>query len=99
MLQSGEGEDSSSDAGASDTEGEPRAKQEPLDYDDAAAMAPTNGALPHNFPGLLNLPGMPPSFLTHHITPSYSRLTDRILLTGFPGLPGPSGIPDNFGEY
>ncbi|KAI8428351.1 hypothetical protein MSG28_002537 [Choristoneura fumiferana] len=69
---SGEGEDSSSDAGASDTEGEPRAKQEPLDYDDPAHIANTNGAMPHSFPGLLNL-------------------------QGFPGLPGPSGIPDNFG--
>ncbi|XP_047987956.1 protein abrupt isoform X3 [Leguminivora glycinivorella] len=69
---SGDGEDSSSDAGASDTEGEPRAKQEPLDYDDPAHVANTNGALPHSFPGLLNL-------------------------QGFPGLPGPSGIPDNFG--
>ncbi|XP_063376708.1 protein abrupt isoform X4 [Cydia fagiglandana] len=69
---SGDGEESSSDAGASDTEGEPRAKQEPLDYDDPAHVANTNGALPHSFPGLLNL-------------------------QGFPGLPGPSGIPDNFG--
>ncbi|XP_063358161.1 protein abrupt isoform X5 [Cydia amplana] len=69
---SGDGEESSSDAGASDTEGEPRAKQEPLDYDDPAHMANTNGAHPHSFPGLLNL-------------------------QGFPGLPGPSGIPDNFG--
>ncbi|XP_026314417.1 protein abrupt isoform X2 [Hyposmocoma kahamanoa] len=58
---SGDGEESSSDAGASDTEGEPRAKQEPLDYDDAAAAAlpNSNGALPHNFPNLLNLPGFP----------------------------------------
>lgn len=56
-LQSVDGEESSSDAGVSDTEGEPRAKQEPLDYDDAATMANTNGTLPHNFPGLLNLPG------------------------------------------
>ncbi|CAH0726239.1 unnamed protein product, partial [Brenthis ino] len=56
---SGEGEESSSDAGASDTEGENRAKQEPVDYDDPATMANTNGALPHNFPGLLNLPGFP----------------------------------------
>ncbi|XP_052758566.1 protein abrupt [Galleria mellonella] len=56
---SGDGEESSSDAGASDTEGETRAKQEPLDYDDPATMANTNGALPHNFPGLLNLPGFP----------------------------------------
>ncbi|CAB3230327.1 unnamed protein product [Arctia plantaginis] len=69
---SGDGEESSSDAGASDTEGEPRAKQEPLDYDDPTTMANTNGTLPHNFPGLLNLPG-------------------------FPGLAGPSGIPDNYG--
>ncbi|XP_030024815.2 protein abrupt isoform X2 [Manduca sexta] len=69
---SGDGEESSSDAGASDTEGETRAKQEPLDYDDPATVANTNGALPHNFPGLLNL-------------------------QGFPGLPGPSGIPDNYG--
>lgn len=60
VTQSGDGEESSSDAGASDTEGEPRAKQEPLDYDDAAAAAlpNSNGALPHNFPNLLNLPGM-----------------------------------------
>ncbi|XP_046961465.1 protein abrupt-like isoform X1 [Vanessa cardui] len=56
---SGDGEESSSDAGASDTEGENRAKQEPVDYDDPATMANTNGALPHNFPGLLNLPGFP----------------------------------------
>ncbi|XP_026726688.1 protein abrupt-like isoform X6 [Trichoplusia ni] len=56
---SGDGEESSSDAGASDTEGETRAKQEPLDYDDPATMANTNGTLPHNFPGLLNLPGFP----------------------------------------
>ncbi|XP_061385617.1 protein abrupt isoform X1 [Danaus plexippus] len=56
---SGDGEDSSSDAGASDAEGENRAKQEPIDYDDPATMANTNGALPHNFPGLLNLPGFP----------------------------------------
>ncbi|KAJ0182158.1 hypothetical protein K1T71_002880 [Dendrolimus kikuchii] len=56
---SGDCDDSSSDGGASDTEGETRAKQEPLDYDDPAAMATTNGALPHNFPGLLNLPGFP----------------------------------------
>ncbi|XP_028169870.1 protein abrupt-like isoform X3 [Ostrinia furnacalis] len=56
---SGDGEESSSDAGASDTEGETRAKQEPLDYDDPATMANTNGSLPHNFPGLLNLPGFP----------------------------------------
>lgn len=56
--QSGDGEDSSSDAGASDAEGENRAKQEPIDYDDPATMANTNGALPHNFPGLLNLPGL-----------------------------------------
>ncbi|CAH0602817.1 unnamed protein product [Chrysodeixis includens] len=55
---SGDGEESSSDAGASDTEGETRAKQEPLDYDDPATMANTNGTLPHNFPGLLNLPGI-----------------------------------------
>ncbi|XP_048484128.1 protein abrupt isoform X2 [Plutella xylostella] len=69
---SGDGEDSSSDAGASDMEGETRAKQEPIDYDDPAMLANSNGALPHNFPGLLNL-------------------------TGFATLPGPSGIPDNFG--
>lgn len=56
---SGDGEESSSDAGASDTEGETRAKQEPIDYDDPATMANTNGTLPHNFPGLLNLPGFP----------------------------------------
>ncbi|KAL4704652.1 hypothetical protein ACJJTC_013436 [Scirpophaga incertulas] len=59
---SGEGEESSSDAGASDAEGEPRAKQEPLDYDDPAAVAGSNcsnGALPHSFPGLLSLPGFP----------------------------------------
>ncbi|XP_045486406.1 protein abrupt isoform X5 [Pieris rapae] len=56
---SGDGEESSSDAGASDTEGENRTKQEPVDYDDPATMANTNGALPHNFPGLLNLPGFP----------------------------------------
>ncbi|KAL0895182.1 hypothetical protein ABMA27_013630 [Loxostege sticticalis] len=56
---SGDGEESSSDAGASDTEGETRAKQEPIDYDDPATMANTNGSLPHNFPGLLNLPGFP----------------------------------------
>lgn len=56
---SGDGEESSSDAGASDTEGETRAKQEPLDYDDPITTANTNGALPHNFPGLLNLPGFP----------------------------------------
>ncbi|XP_060810714.1 protein abrupt [Amyelois transitella] len=55
---SGDGEESSSDAGASDTEGETRAKQEPLDYDDPATMANTNGTL-SNFPGLLNLPGFP----------------------------------------
>ncbi|XP_038209949.1 protein abrupt-like isoform X3 [Zerene cesonia] len=56
---SGDGEESSSDAGASDTEGDNRTKQEPVDYDDPATMANTNGALPHNFPGLLNLPGFP----------------------------------------
>ncbi|XP_052746896.1 protein abrupt isoform X6 [Bicyclus anynana] len=56
---SGDGDESSSDAGASDTEGENRAKQEPLDYDDPSTMANTNGALPPNFPGLLNLPGFP----------------------------------------
>ncbi|CAG9784149.1 unnamed protein product [Diatraea saccharalis] len=56
---SGDGEESSSDAGVSDSETEPRAKQEPLDYDDPATMANTNGALPHSFPGLLNLPGFP----------------------------------------
>ncbi|XP_041969386.1 protein abrupt isoform X3 [Aricia agestis] len=55
----GDMEDSSSDAGASDTEGENRAKQEPIDYDDPASLVNTNGALPHNFPGLLNLPGFP----------------------------------------
>ncbi|XP_028043758.1 protein abrupt isoform X2 [Bombyx mandarina] len=69
---SGDGEESSSDAGASDAEGEPRAKQEPLDYDDPATVANTNGAMPHSFPGLLNL-------------------------QGFPGLPGPSGMPDTYG--
>ncbi|KAI5636036.1 BTB/POZ domain-containing protein [Phthorimaea operculella] len=51
---SGEGEDSSSDAGASDTE-EPRAKQEPQDYEE---QPQPNGTVPH-FPGLLNLPGFP----------------------------------------
>ncbi|XP_045762707.1 protein abrupt isoform X6 [Maniola jurtina] len=56
---SGDGDESSSDAGASDTEGENRAKQEPVDYDDPSTMANTNGALPPNFPGLLNLPGFP----------------------------------------
>ncbi|XP_049869420.1 protein abrupt-like isoform X4 [Pectinophora gossypiella] len=66
---SGDGEESSSDAGASDTEAEPRAKQEPLEYDEPAQP---NGAVPHFPPSLLNLPG-------------------------FPGLPGPSGITDNFG--
>ncbi|XP_049869414.1 protein abrupt-like isoform X3 [Pectinophora gossypiella] len=67
---SGDGEESSSDAGASDTEAEPRAKQEPLEYDEPAQP---NGAVPHFPPSLLNLPG-------------------------FPGLPGPSGITDNFGQ-
>lgn len=35
---------------------DPRTKQEPLDYEDPMTMANTNGALSHNFPGILNLP-------------------------------------------
>ncbi|GBP51409.1 Protein abrupt [Eumeta japonica] len=57
---SGEGEESSSDAGASDIESEPRtAKQEPQEYADDGSLVNSNGALPPNFPGLLNLPGFP----------------------------------------
>ncbi|KAH9636981.1 hypothetical protein HF086_008242 [Spodoptera exigua] len=84
---SGDGEESSSDAGASDTEGETRAKQEPIDYDDPATMANTNGTLPHNFPGLLNLPG-----IRTDLEAGIPKGLDS-----FPGLPGPSGIPDNYG--
>lgn len=57
-FQSGDCDESSSDGGASDIESEPRiAKQEPQEYGDDTGMATTNGALPHNFPGLLNLQG------------------------------------------
>lgn len=100
-MQSGDGEESSSDAGASDTEGEPRAKQEPLDYDDAAAAAlpNSNGALPHNFPNLLNLPGTSQHSALSRLPPNYCFCYNELFnLTGFPGLPGPSGMPDNFGK-
>nr|XP_037877840.1 protein abrupt isoform X4 [Bombyx mori] len=77
---SGDGEESSSDAGASDAEGEPRAKQEPLDYDDPATVANTNGAMPHSFPGLLNLQGFPG-------LPGPSGMPDTY------GVPGATGAP------
>lgn len=63
-------------------------------------MANTNGALPHNFPGLLNLPGP----LNTNVVIIYlffcedPKIKVSMNVAGFPGLPGPSGIPDNFGE-
>ncbi|CAH4012254.1 unnamed protein product [Pieris brassicae] len=90
---SGDGEESSSDAGASDTEGENRTKQEPVDYDDPATMANTNGALPHNFPGLLNLPGFPGLPGPSGIPDNFGELTLLPLIFGATWAGGGEGKP------